>query len=468
MKNTLILSIAACAALSFPAFAAESTAAPKAVENSTARNWTVDGQARFRVEQFDGWNNKAYGEAASKTGDPDDTVLMQQIIAGVTYKPTKDVTAKFNIKDSRTYGWSLSQEETGNENLWLNTQLGYDMNPNEEYFEVNDAYVEIKNLLTPGLTATLGRQSISYGDKRMFGPGEFGNTGRWRWDAARFSYGWDKNFVDVWYGGTKIHDPDHSSFPDEHEFNGLGMYSHFTTTATGAIEPFYARKKSTSSKYGGTTGVTGKIDHRWIGARVYDTDVNSFYYDFTYSKQTGSQANVDTDAYGYAAMVGYQFKNLPMKPKVDYTRVYASGETGGINDGEQSQFDFGFGANDWVFGWMNLVSWQNIIDNELKLTLKPADKWHVQLDHHFYKLAESEQGMTTLGKIGSTGASKGLYDEIGQESNLEIRYQYSKDLQFRAWYAFFQPGDVIKNDTSKGATNDISWMALQVLYKFKL
>lgn len=468
--KSIVLSLGACMLLAPLAFSADIAGeAPKKISAETAKNFTFDGQIRLRAESFDGWNQKAYGEASTKTGEPDDTLLMQRIIAGVTYTPSKDITAKFNIKDSRTYGWSLSQEKAGNEHLWDDSTTGYNMNPQEEYFEVNDAYVEIKNLFTPGLTAKVGRQAISYGDSRMFGPGDFGNTGRWRWDAIKLGYGWDKNFVDVWYGGTKIHDPEHSSFPDDHEFNGLGLYSHFETTKTGAIEPFFARKTGTVDTYSGTTSaVKGKRDHRWIGARVYDNNVNNFYYDATYSKQSGSQSNLDVDAYGWAATIGYQFKDLPMKPKLDYTYVYASGEKGGTTDGVQNQFDYGFGSNDWVFGWMNIVSWQNIIDNEIKLILQPADNIVVTADHHFYKLAESSQGMTTLGKIGSTGPSKGLYDKVGQESNLEIIYDYSKDLQFRAWYCFFRPDDVITKDTSKGATNNASWAALQVVYKFKI
>lgn len=471
MKNKYLLSCAAIAALTLQAFGADNVEVPKAQsQNLIADNITIDGHVRFRAESFDGYNTKAYGDAESKTGDPDDTVLMQQIVAGITYTPTKDITVKLNMKDSRTYGWSLSQEETGNENLWdQKNSPNYNMNPNEEYFEVNDAYVEIKNLFTDGLSAKIGRQSISYGDKRVFGPGEFGNTGRWRWDAAKLGYKWDNNFIDAWYGGTKIHDPEEASFPNEHEFRGFGLYSHFETTKTGAIEPFLATKKSTSDQFGGNpSSIKGELNHNWMGARLYDTNVFNFYYDVTYVKQGGEKSNLDTDAYGYAAMLGYNFKEMPWKPKLDYTHVYASGEKGGTADGEESVFTFAYGANDWVFGWMNLISWSNIVDDEIKLTLKPSDKWYVQLDHHFYKLAESEQGMTTLGQIGSTGASKGLYDEVGQESNLEIRYQYNKDLQFRAWYAYFQPGDVIKNDTSKGATNNASWMALQVLYKFKI
>lgn len=469
MKKRVLVSIAACIALSVQTFAADVSAAPKKSENLISDNITIDGHIRYRLEQYDGWNQKAYGDAPTKQGDPNDLVLMQQVVAGITYTPSKDITVKLNMKDNRAYGWSLSQEKTGNETIWLDGTKENMMNPQEEYFEVNDAYIEVKNLFTNGLSAKVGRQSIAYGDMRVFGPGEFGNTGRWRWDAVKLGYKWDNNFVDVWYGGTKVHDPEHSSFPDEHEFRGVGLYSHFETTKTGAIEPFYATKESTSDNYGGNPStVKGKVDHNWIGARIYDDNVYNFYYDATYAKQGGSQSNVDTDAYGYTAMVGYSFKDVMWKPKLDFTHVYASGEEGGLTDGEQGQFDYAYGANDWVFGWMNLVSWQNIIDNEIKVTLKPTDKMTVLVDTHFYKLAEAEQGMTTLGKIGSTGASKGLYDEVGQESNLEIRYQYNKDLQFRAWYCYFQPGDVIKNDTSKGATNNASWMALQVLYKFKL
>ena len=86
------------------------------------------------------------------------------------------------------------------------------MNPNEEFFEIYDAYVEYDQLLKD-LSVKLGRQKIFYGDSRIFGPGEWGNTGRWTWDALKVSYKKGENFIDVFAGGTKIHDPVKISIP---------------------------------------------------------------------------------------------------------------------------------------------------------------------------------------------------------------------------------------------------------------
>ena len=468
MKKTITLSLLASLALSVQLFGAQeqkntnalNVESPKKSDNLISDKITVDGKVRFRLEQFDGWNQRSYGDTQNKKkpiGNSDDTVLMQQVIAGFTYKHSDEIIARLSMKDSRAHGWSLSESKMGND-FW--GQNGYVMNPQEEYFEVYDAHVEVKNLMTKGLTAKIGRQSIEYGDKRIFGPGLFGNTGRWHWDAAKFDYKWDNNFVAAWYGGTKLHDPLEASFPDGHEYRGAGLYTHFETTKTGAFEPFAATKE-------GQLGTTKDTDHYWLGARLYDQDLYNFYYDFTYAHQGGNKGDIDTDAYGYVGMVGYQFKEVAWKPKIDYTHVYASGTSNADKAaGKNSTFDFAYGANDWVFGWMNIVSWSNIIDDEIKVTFKPTDKMVVLVDHHFYKLAEAEQGMTTIGR---PGASLGLYDDVGQESNLEVRYQYNKDLQIRAWYCYFQPGDVIKTDNKdKGGSNNASWMAMQVEYKFSL
>ncbi|MEF3191854.1 MAG: hypothetical protein K6347_04810 [Campylobacterales bacterium] len=53
-KHSILLSLAASAALSIPSLATDISAAPKAVENQTTRQWTFDGHIRFRLEQFDG------------------------------------------------------------------------------------------------------------------------------------------------------------------------------------------------------------------------------------------------------------------------------------------------------------------------------------------------------------------------------------------------------------------------------
>jgi hypothetical protein len=57
-------------------------------------------------------------------------------------------------------------------------------NPMEDLWDIRQAYFEWKTIGGSRLDLKLGRQQISYGDQRIFGPGLWGNTGRWAWDAA--------------------------------------------------------------------------------------------------------------------------------------------------------------------------------------------------------------------------------------------------------------------------------------------
>lgn len=484
----LTVSLAACAVLAPLSFAAEVPAeAPKPATVQSSKNWTFDGSLRWRLEQYDGYNAKSYGDdshpaassggGASTTttiGESDDTVLMQRIIAGFTYKPTSDVTLRAHMQDSRAFGWSLRNSQYPN--AFLDSSGDYVMNPSEEFTELTDANIEVHNLAgIKGLTTIVGRQSIEYGDKKIFGPGDWGNTGRWRWDAVKIGYQWDENFVDVFGGATKTHDPDHLSFaPFEYEFKGLGLYSHFTTTKTGAIEPFYTRKISTSDQYSGMKvgAVTpkGDLDEHWYGARIYDDNVFGLFYDATYTKEGGRYVNTDVDAYGYTAHGGYHAKSLSMKPKFEVGYTYATGETpkagstSGLSDGVQSKFEPAFGANDYPYGWMNIASWNNIKDKEVKVTLTPSEDTKVIAEYHWYTLAEEFQGMSAVGNYKNKTGNH--YDDLGQEFNIEGRYQYSKNLSFNAWICYFKAGEFITGNNI--AQNNATWMALQAVYKFKL
>ena len=130
------------------------------------------------------------------------------------------------------------------------------MNPQEEYFEIYDLYLEYKNLFK-NITVKAGRQKIFYGDYRIFGPGDWGNTGRWTWDAIKISYKKGDNFIDIFGGGTKIHDPLKISIPFTNtEFRGGGLYSHFKLTNWINAEPFYSLKTEGSADYINTQSIS--------------------------------------------------------------------------------------------------------------------------------------------------------------------------------------------------------------------
>jgi hypothetical protein len=141
-----------------------------------------DLSVRYRFELWNGMNAKNYGDdSPTGVGKLNDKILYQRLITGLTFKPTNKLTIAFHLQDSRAFCWSLRNSLYPD--LFRIRKAGtqtpyYIMNPNEEFFEIYDAYVEYSKLLKD-LSVKLGRQKIFYGDSRIFGPGEWGNTGRW-------------------------------------------------------------------------------------------------------------------------------------------------------------------------------------------------------------------------------------------------------------------------------------------------
>lgn len=284
-----------------------------------------DLSVRYRFENWDGMNAKNYGDASlSAIGNLNDNILYQRVIAGLTYKPSQKISMAFHIQDARAFGWSLQNSEYPD--LFKIRKSGtlspyYSMNPNEEFFEIYDANIEYKELLK-NFSAKLGRQKIFYGDNHIFGPGQWGNTGRWTWDALKLSYKKGKNYLDVFAGGTKIHNPEKISVPfTQTEFWGGGMYVHYEIPKIINIEPFYAYKSQGSAAYINTL----QINKHWSGLRLFNNNFHSFIFDATAVKEFGNQTDKPIDAYAIFGKIAYQFQSIPTKPILSIRESYASG-----------------------------------------------------------------------------------------------------------------------------------------------
>lgn len=73
-------------------------------------------------------------------------------------------------------------------------------NPVEDILDIRQAYFEWRKIGGTSLGLKFGRQQISYGDQRIFGPGLWGNTGRNAWDAAMLHLDTPRVWLDAWGG----------------------------------------------------------------------------------------------------------------------------------------------------------------------------------------------------------------------------------------------------------------------------
>lgn len=410
---------------------------------------------RERFELWHGMNAKNYGNSLpGAVGKLDDKMDLQRIVTGFTYTPLLNWEAGAHIQDSRAFGWSLRNSLYPN--LFKVHAPGslspsYTMNPNEAFFQIYDAYVEYKQLFHR-ISIKAGRQKIAYGDYHLFGPGEWGNTGRWTWDALKISYQNGENFIDLFGGGTIIHDPTYTSIPFVNtEFWGGGMYAHYHWNKVMNVEPFYAIKTPGSAPY-----IRDEhFDRHWLGVRAFNNHFHHFVLDATYVRELGSEEGKPIDAFGYFAKVGYQFSFVPFKPILTFRESYASG---GNNSGKtQHTFDPAYGAGDKYYGWMNITSWSNLDDREVVIEWFPVHGMWIETKYNRFYMPESNVTLLNTMKLIAGD------HYFGNEFDVFVRYQIAKHWQLTGLFGIFQPGNLqpIDGANPKNATT----MAFQVLFQ---
>ncbi len=412
---------------------------------------------RERFEIMEGVNKKAYGDSSIDSkgiqrGDSDDTLLLQRITAGFRFSNDK-IGFSIHLYDARAWGWSLDQNDFIKNK---GTSDEFVMDPYEEYAELLDAYIYVKDMLIKGLSLRLGRQRIWYGDRRIFGPGCWGNAIGWLWDAIRFSYRRGENFIDFWYGQTREKDPESFSLIHKHVFQGVGMYSHFRLKNYGFIEPFFAWKNRLFHD------VKPEEDSYYIGMRFYNEDFRGVNWDFTYVSKIGDIGDKKIRAYAYVIKLGYRFKKMPWIPNLVIGRVFASGDSD-PSDGVIKTFTKPFGSTCGIhYGRMDIMNWSNLVDNQISLYLYPIKGMSIKLAFHDFNLDKAEDKWAYFGYRNKIGNS---YKHLGNEFDLQLCWKISKNSKLALIYAFFDAGDFVTHNVED---NDAQHLFLQLEYKFHI
>jgi len=448
MKLTLPLFLFACTLLS----AKEGSHTSLVAEESDKLTFSFQYRGRFDI--YDGVNKLAYGDDSidakgNVSGESDDTIYLQQIITGLTYKLNDDWVVKASIYDSRSWGSSLDANDFIKN---PGTPDEYIMSFYDDHLELFDTYVRRQNLFNEDLTITLGRQQLGYGDRRIFGPGKWGNTMGWLWDAAHLSYKEDKNFIDVWYGQTRTKEPNDFSIKHKHRFQGVGIYGHYETS-TMKIEPFLAWRNNLHHT------VKPEDDLYYAGVRMYENDPG-FIYDTTLVKEEGDAGGLDVDAYACVLKAGYLFDNR-YNLKLTAGFIYASGDENPA-DNKMQTFTAPFGANDGLhYGRMDIMVWSNMQDIQGSISFNPMKKLYIETAYHHFSLAEANDKWYLFGYQNKPGNS---YTHIGDEVDLIVKYKWSSSVDLLGIYGYLNAGDFItKNDI---AQNNASKTFLQFMYKW--
>ena len=469
------------------------------------RGLTIGLNLRHRYEnRSQDFNRTSFGSSTFNTGGerikgsmatgahatrkPAQDFTLQRMRLSFDMDINKNVMARVMFQDVRTFG---DQGITGN----------------GERTDVQEGYVQLRNLgdkssLLSNVQLRIGRWQQDYGNQRVIGSLGWANQSR-SYDGAKIMYKKGNFNVDVfaWQidetatGGVSGSD---STFGVNTDKDTVlwGFYSQYKFGGFlkgNVIEPYLVVKsESIDEDVTNSTAVaiqTRETRYTW-GFRAAGKDIpglGGFDYTIEPNYQSGTSdytprnksqtfnAKESIDAWAIHAEAGYTFKNLPWTPRIGYAYSFASGDDS-FDDGTQKTYKQVSPTQHAHNGYMDVTSWQNIMDHQLHLNLKPTKKLVVDVKAHFFELDKEHDDWYHVGGtlVNGTGADKytdnngnlqDVDDELGQEIDVTLKYKMFENFGVVAGYSHFFAGDFIE-DTSGGNDRGVDWFYLQTTVSF--
>jgi hypothetical protein len=126
----------------------------------------LGGQARLRYEYGDGFTIKGYEPGGH------DQLLLERVRLDLAARFWDRPRLFLQLQDVHPFLTKLGQADFPTSS------------PIEDTLDIRQLYAEWLKIGDSPFGFRIGRQQIAYGDQRVFGPGNWGNTGRFAWDAA--------------------------------------------------------------------------------------------------------------------------------------------------------------------------------------------------------------------------------------------------------------------------------------------
>lgn len=175
------------------------------------------------------------------------------------------------------------------------------------------------------------------------------------------------------------------------------------------VEPYYlhfdAQREGPRNLHTAGVRLFGPLGTRW------DHDLHA-------STQFGTAAGRRHRALALHAEVGRRFAGA-WAPRLAGWLNYASGDAD-PGDGRSGRFDPLFGSSHTMFGFTDLLSWENTVSPTAGVTFRPRPSVNVALMHRVVWLASSRDLLAGAGVHDPAGRSGAF---VGQELDIDVRWE---------------------------------------------
>jgi len=380
------------------------------------------GEFRNREEGRGGFNF---------TPGNDYTVGLFRVRVGLDFTPTSWLHGFVQARDAQFIGATPSS-------LFSNAK---------DVFDLNQAYVELRNGEHGWFSLKTGRQEIYFGDERLVARSLWSNASR-SFDAARLTLRGQSHgaVLDVFASSVVKNYPtswDHVLAGQN--FYGLnGSLTKLVSKAT--IEPYVYLKALPA-----VTGADKKTGNERLytsGLRWSGTIPGGFDYRARYSYQSGHYADNSIHAWAYYGILGYTIPNTRLEPRFSIEYNYASGNRS-IGSSVTGTFDQLYPTTHQWRRITDLFGEQNIKDLKPGFDFKPLKKMKVYVVYSDLSLASRYDSLynnsgSVLVKVPKGGA---VSTAIGKEGDFYGTYDVNRRLQFGAGLGYLWAGQFLKQNT---------------------
>jgi len=288
-----------------------------------------------------------------------------------------------------------------------------------------------------------GRSMLDYGESRIIGTPQWGNTSR-TYDAGRVWFRTKKaRFEALLVSPVKLR-ADQFNDPNLGE-RIWGMYNVFTETWGKSSIDTYALRHS-QNKIGGWTG-SGTLGTNSFGARLYGPMPLGFHYSLEGIVQSGHMGLKTQRAYAWFAgasrkvTLGDHALNLSLEYKVASGTKQTAGSNGTFDQLAAANHDK-FGHED-LFGWRNLKTLKSLetynITKALALNFMYTNEWLYSATDALYNSQGSSIAISAKGLAGT---------HVGQEADIFATYKTGAHT-FGAGFGHFFKGEFVENATGR-------------------
>ena len=229
--------------------------------------------------------------------------------------------------------------------------------------------------------------------------------------------------------------------------NFHGIYGTLTTLVPKAsVEPFIFWKALPLVI--SEAGMPGNENLWTYGFRWTGNLPLNFDYTVETARQFGNYSTDTIEAWAGYANLGYSVPKAALKPRFLIQYDYASGDSK-LKDGKMERFDQLYPSNHDVFGLVDLLGWENIIQMRAGVGVQPAKRLSVNFDYRDIYLANGNDSLygaagSVLVKTPSAGA---LHRDVGREPDLSAKYDVRSNITVGVGYGYLFAGRFLKENS---------------------